>query len=224
MEAFTDRFLEVLDDLVATGKAKSVREIALKIDLKPAQISESRKPIETRRNIPIKYIDALEREYNVNKLYLTTGKGEKYLEDKMNIKKTIDFTSDANMFWVPLKAYGGFLLGYENTVYLNSLKKSSFPLVKGPCFAFEIEGFSMIDMYYPGDHFVGSEVESFHHLTKGRDYVFQTIDGLILKRYENIEGDFIYLSSINEEYNPVKPIFLKDIKKVYHKEYLIKSN
>ena len=127
-----------------------------------------------------------------------------------------------NMFIVPLKAYGGFLNGYERKVYENTLQRASFPLVRGECFAFEVEGFSMAPDYNPGDYFVGSTLEAFQDLVKSRPYVFQTIEGLILKMFEKIENDQAFLYSINPECNPVKPIHLKEIKKVYHKEAVIK--
>lgn len=137
-----------------------------------------------------------------------------------------NFTLDngkSNLFIVPLKAFGGFLTGYADTVFMQTLEKVSFPFVKGECFAFEVEGYSMFPEYNPNDYVVCTEVEDLRHLRKGQVYVFQTIDGLLLKVFERMDDEKIYLKSFNEEYNPVEPLPLKSAKRVYYKEYIIKK-
>lgn len=129
-----------------------------------------------------------------------------------------------NMWLVPVKAQGGFLEGYGDTLLMaQNIEKMYFPFINQECFAFEIEGLSMLTEYVPGEYFVGTPIENFNHLVKGKVYVFQTIDGIIIKEFVNIENDFIYLRSKNEDYNPVKPIYLKDIKRVYQREMVIKN-
>ncbi|MDF2435326.1 MAG: hypothetical protein JWP44_4957 [Mucilaginibacter sp.] len=139
-----------------------------------------------------------------------------------NIKRVAIQNDNLNMYVVSLKASGGFLSGYENKVYDNSIQKISFPLVRGECFAFEIEGFSMAPEYNPGDWFVGSRLEGFDWLVKGRPYVFVTVGGIILKMFNGIVDDYANLSSINNDYNPVDPMHLKNIKGIFHKEAVIK--
>src|SRR5690606_12477737 len=104
-----------------------------------------------------------------------------------------------------------------------NIDKVCFPFIGQECFAFEIEGLSMITDYLPGEYFVGTPIERFSHLVKGRVYVFQTIDGIIIKEFDKIEEDYVYLRSQNEDYNPIKPIYLKDIKRVYQREMVIKN-
>lgn len=129
-----------------------------------------------------------------------------------------------NMWIVPIKAQGGFLEGYGDSVLLEqNIEKVYFPFIGQECFAFEIDGLSMLTEYVPGEYFVGTPIENFNHLVKGRVYVFQTIDGIIIKEFVKIEDDYIHLRSQNEDYNPVKPIFLKDIKRVYQREMVIKN-
>lgn len=130
----------------------------------------------------------------------------------------------SNMWIVPIKAQGGFLAGYGDHVYMGQqLQKIYFPFIKQECFAFEIDGLSMITDYMPGEYFVGTPIESFDYLVKGRVYVFQTIDGIILKEFVKVEDERIYLRSQNEDYNPVKPIHLKNVKRVYQREMVIKN-
>lgn len=144
------------------------------------------------------------------------------LPQQDNIKRVSMQNDNLNMFVVSLKAAGGFLSGYENKVYDTTIQKVSFPLVRGECFAFEIEGFSMSPDYMPGDWFVGSRLEGFDWLVRARVYVFVTVGGIILKTFNGFNEDHALLSSINNEYNPVDPIHLKDIKGIFHKEAVIK--
>lgn len=131
---------------------------------------------------------------------------------------------EPNMWIVPIKAQGGFLAGYGDQVYMgNELEKVYFPFIAQECFAFEIDGLSMITDYMPGEYFVGTLMESLDHLVKGRVYVFQTIDGIILKEFVKVNDELIYLRSQNEDYNPVKPIHLKNVKRCYQREMVIKN-
>jgi phage repressor protein C with HTH and peptisase S24 domain len=144
-------------------------------------------------------------------------------KDKSNVKHASLDNGKSNMFLVPLKAYGGFLNGYSDTVFLESLEKVSFPFIKGDCYAFEVEGFSGSPDYNPGDYVIATPVEKFEWLRKNQVYVFQTIDGLLLKVFDKIEGNLCHVHSINEDYNPVAPFPVKSLKKVYYKEYTIKK-
>lgn len=131
---------------------------------------------------------------------------------------------EPNMWDITIKAQGGFLEGYGDTILMEqNVEKVYFPFFKGECFSFEVEGLSMLPEYMPGDRFISTPVENFNHLVKGRVYVFQTVDGVILKEYCGIEDDNIYLRSLNEDYNPVRPIYLKDVKRIYQREMVIKN-
>ncbi|MCW8311441.1 hypothetical protein K7A41_09415 [Sphingobacterium sp. InxBP1] len=129
-----------------------------------------------------------------------------------------------NMWLVPIKAQGGFLEGYGDSVYMDhNIEKMYFPFISQECFAFEIDGLSMVTEYMPGEYFVGTPIENINHMVKGRVYVFQTIDGIIIKEFVKIEDEYIQLRSQNEDFNPVKPIHLKDVKRVYQREMVIKN-
>lgn len=139
-----------------------------------------------------------------------------------------------NMIIVPIKAFGGFLSGYANKAYVDTLEKTAFPFVRGECFAFEVEGMSMyktvvVDKeifetgYAPGSHVICTPIENFTWMTKDKDYVLVTVDGIILKRYVKIDDNKCHLKSINEEYNPVNPIPLNKIKKVFYVERSVQT-
>lgn len=203
------------------GYAKQ-KDFAVALNVQPGSLSDilrEKEGVGVSNNIA----DKLEILFNVNKEWLKTGIGPVLFKGRNNIlsepnaqynKPEVEYTP--NMYIVPLRAWGGFLTGYERRVF--DLEKVPFPLVKGECFAFEIDGFSMLKEYKPGDYFIGSLIEGFDWLIKGRDYVFQTINGLILKRFVKIEDDLCYMKSINDEYNPVEPMPLKEIKALYQRE------
>lgn len=129
-----------------------------------------------------------------------------------------------NMWLVPIKAQGGFLEGYGDSVLMaQNIEKMYFPFISQECFAFEIDGLSMVTEYMPGEYFVGTPIENINHMVRGRVYVFQTIDGIIIKEFVKIENEYIHLRSQNEDFNPVKPIHLKDVKRVYQREMVIKN-
>jgi len=168
------------------------------------------------RNIPGSLKTQLIKTFNVNPKYFD-GDKQVLLSSDSKIK---------NMVYVPLKAIGGFLAGYENKVYLDSLERREFPEIKGECFCFEVEGFSMYKSkvfegqiyetgYKPGSIVVATKVENFSWLSKHKNYVFQTTDGLIIKTYDKIKDDKFQLLSINDEYNPVPPIPVKAVKGIY---------
>lgn len=163
---------------------------------------------------------------NILKTFNTTTDEvfEGYDSNIKNNVKPINFNaSTPNLYLVPLKAQGGFMSGYEREVYLNQLEKISFPMVQGECFGFEIDGLSMTPEYYPGDYVIGTPVERPEHLMKGKVYIFQTIDGILLKEFGGIDGNEATLKSINKDYTPIT-IPTKEIKKAYLKEFKITRN
>lgn len=142
---------------------------------------------------------------------------------KSNVNPVAFNFTEPNMYLVPLKAQGGFMIGYEKEIYLEQLEKVAFPLVRGECFGFEVDGMSMLPEFLPGDYVVSTPVESLEHLVRGKIYVFQTIDGILLKEFGGFDNDEAILNSINEDYKPIIAP-LKHIKKVYLKEFKITRN
>lgn len=131
-------------------------------------------------------------------------------------------TGNGTLTLVPLKAQGGFLNGYANRVFKDSLDSFPFPLIKGEGWGFEVEGYSMVTndemSLKPGDYVIGTEIPDEPWLSKGKVYVFVTVEGICVKLFDRIEGGEYYLKSANPEYNPVKPIPVKEVKKIYFKE------
>lgn len=126
-----------------------------------------------------------------------------------------------NIIYVPLVAYGGFLQGYSNKVFIDSLEKFSLPGIHGEHFAFEVQGNSMAPYANSGDLVIARKEESLEWMVKGRAYVLQTIDGLIVKQFEKmVDGKAQFRSANKEGNSPAIP--LKAIKGVYQVVRVIK--
>lgn len=170
--------------------------------------------------IPSKYIEC------INSIGISYPDLTSIVNLQQNIKQSPNLLSMTNCYIVPVKAFGGFTSGYSDPVFLENLQKTSFPLVRGECFMFEVEGVSMVKdsdseaSYIPGSWVVGTILESFSYLQKNKSYIFQTTDGIIIKQFIEIKGDFCHLCSLNPDYK-VPPIPLKSIKVVYFIEYKI---
>lgn len=206
---------EVVDDSTGLKRNITMEEVAERLGVSRVQVYNYFKS----ENISVKIRAKIIKAFG--------AKEEDFISDsiKPNGKPALlKGNGKPNMWIVPIKAQGGFLEGYGDDVLLDkNIEKVYFPFINQECFAFEIEGLSMLTEYVPGEYFVGTPIENFNHLVKGKVYVFQTIDGIIIKEFVNIENDFIYLRSKNEDYNPVKPIHLKDVKRIYQREMVIKN-
>jgi hypothetical protein len=209
----TQLIKNLLETLINKHLVKNESDLCRQLNYSTGNLSKIKSG---ERNIP-----------NSLKLQLQTtfGVNPKYFDGDKQIFLSTD-SKTKNMIFVPLKAIGGFLAGYENKVYLDSLERFEFSQIKGECFCFEVEGHSMhrskvIDGqlfetgYKSGSFVVATKVENVAWLSKHKDYVFQTTDGLIIKTFEKIKDDKFQLLSINDEYNPVPPIPIKAVKGIY---------
>lgn len=123
-----------------------------------------------------------------------------------------------NLYIVPFKSYAGFLRGYGDGVgTIDNIEKIYYPLIKGEGFAFQVGGQSAYPAFPENTWFVGKPIDGVEDLVKGRIYTWHTIDGIITKIFEGMDDEFFYISSVNEDYNPVKPLHRKDVKVIYRK-------
>lgn len=136
-------------------------------------------------------------------------------------------TTQGNIIYVPLFAYGGFLGGYRSSVFIDQLEHFRLPGVMGEHYAFEIGGFSMLKPGHelsatPGDVAISRITEDFKHMVKGRGYILQTIDGIIYKIFDNINDERASFHSLNEDYDG-HTLPLKEIKRVYLVDFILKK-
>lgn len=103
---------------------------------------------------------------------------------------------------VPQRAQMGYLKGYSDPDFIESLQTISLPFLRnGKYRAFPADGDSM-PPYNEGTFIVGKYVESRDHLKTGRTYIFITRDGIVYKRYAKQNKTGTLVSSDNTFYEP----------------------
>lgn len=198
-------------------------------------LSKHKKPGEKRKSIDEIAADLGVSRATLYNYFLRSELDEGFLETlekkgyKFNLDEPLVFNDavqvyqppKGNIVYVPLVAYGGFLQGYSNKVFIDSLEKFSLPGIHGEHFAFEVQGNSMAPYANSGDLVIARKEESLEWMVKGRAYVLQTIDGLIVKQFEKmVDGKAQFRSANKDGNSPAIP--LKAIKGVYQVVKVIK--
>ncbi|NGM63554.1 hypothetical protein G5B30_16720 [Sphingobacterium sp. SGG-5] len=129
---------------------------------------------------------------------------------------TIEEGTKPNLWIVPFRSYAGFLRGYGDGLGTkDNIEKIYYPLIKGEAYAFQIGGQSAFPLFPENTWFCGKPVESADDLVKGRLYTWQTIDGIVTKLFDGMDDEYFYVSSVNKDFNPVKPFHRKSVKVIY---------
>ncbi len=106
---------------------------------------------------------------------------------------------------VPVRASAGYLQGYSDETFIESLPRISLPFAENGKFrGFPIQGDSMPPLE-SGAFVVGKYIENISEIKDGKTYVVLTqTDGLVYKRlYNKIDSDgTIHLHSDNKAYQP----------------------
>lgn len=217
-------------------------QLADKIKIKQPSISA----LESGGNISFDTVEKFRKYLNINPEYLSGRSDSMFLSSDV-LQKAHGFNDNTgqgnstssrpanqhesekkNLTIVPLKAFGGFTMGYADRIFIDSLEKIYFPWIQGECFAFQVEGSSMYKTYNiegeilskgyaPGSYVITTKLNLPDLPTKGKDYVFQTIDGILLKKFVAIKGEKMYLESINKDYDPIT-VPVKSVKGIYYVE------
>lgn len=174
-------------------------------------------------------------QVNVN--YILTGCGpmfnqEQKTEEVCRIKGNAEPISTEVIIQVPLVnqyAYAGYLSGYQDTTYMESLPTIPFIAdheMKGKYIAFEVKGDSMNDgteeSYLEGDKLFCREIpqylwaESKLHIRKW-DFVIVHEDGILVKRIidHDVKNHTITVHSLNDFY-PDKVIDLAEVRQIFN--------
>jgi len=122
-----------------------------------------------------------------------------------------------NIIHVPVKARAGYLNGYEDPSFVESLPTYRLPGVRNGTYrSFEITGDSMIPLQ-SGSIVVGRYIESWREINSNHTYVLVTQeDGVVYKRVINkvkSKGQLILLSD-NPVYEPYA-INIEEVKEVW---------
>lgn len=163
---------------------------------------------------------------------LLQNKFNALLSDYKELKKEAEPLNPNAIIYVPLVnqyAYAGYLNGYQNETYMDTLPTIPFIAdheARGNYIAFEVKGDSMNDgtedSYLEGDRLLCREIP-FHlwkdsrlHIKKW-DFVIVHEDGIIVKRItdHDIENHTITVHSLNELY-PDRVIDLSEVKQIFN--------
>ncbi|GAA0880985.1 hypothetical protein GCM10009119_39550 [Algoriphagus jejuensis] len=117
-----------------------------------------------------------------------------------------DESDNENITLVAQKAAAGYLNGYADPVYMETLPQFHLPNLsrQGTFRAFELSGDSMLPLV-PGTIVVGAYVEQLKEIKSGKTYVLVTqTEGVVYKRIFNYleENGRLFLVSDNEHYKP----------------------
>jgi phage repressor protein C with HTH and peptisase S24 domain len=133
----------------------------------------------------------------------------------------VNQTGDENVVYVPVKARAGYLDGYGDPEYIETLPSFNMPhLTNGTYRCFEVKGNSMVRTFFDGDLVFGKYVEDLNDIKDGRIYVIVSKnDGIVLKRVINriTERRKLILKSDNKDGNyPTYTINAEDIVEVWY--------
>lgn len=133
----------------------------------------------------------------------------------------VNDTGDENVVYVPVQARAGYLNGYGDPEYIESLPSFHMPhLTNGTYRCFEIKGNSMVRTFFDGDLVFGKYVEDLRDIKDGRVYVIVSkTEGVVLKRVINRieERQKLILKSDNKDGNyPTYTINAEDIEEMWY--------
>ena len=162
---------------------------------------------------PIEILLRISKYFKISIDLLVSVNLRKYpLEEMLNLPDNrilipiaVDASGNNQIEIIPQKASMGYLNGYSDPEYIESLQTISLPFLRNGKFrAFPASGDSM-PPYKDGTFIVGKYVENLADLKTDKTYVFITVnDGIIYKRFQFHEGDFICVKSDNNFYEPLK--------------------
>lgn len=118
---------------------------------------------------------------------------------------TVDKNGKDNIEIVPYKARAGYMAGYSDPEFIESLQHISLPfLPKGKYRAFPVQGDSM-PPHKEGSFIVGKYIERVSEVEDGKTYVIVSkTDGIVYKRVyrKNKKENTLMLHSDNRVYKP----------------------
>lgn len=144
---------------------------------------------------------------------------------------TIDIKGRENVVLVPVRARAGYLNGYGDSEYIQSLPVYTLPGLRNGTFrAFETDGHSMSPTLKNHDIVIGEWVDSIDHITDDRIYIIVTkTKGIVVKRVLNRVSKYGFLvcksdSITNRSEYPNLQIYPDDIKELWYARMKLSSD
>lgn len=162
-------------------------------------------------------------DYLFNKSSIMLQKDAKSFQTYVGVPQVVAVnpTGNENVVYVPVKARAGYLDGYGDAEFIESLPSFNMPHLNNGTFrCFEVQGNSMVRTFFDGDLVFGKYVEDLADIKDGRVYVIVSkTEGIVLKRVINrIEGrNKLILKSDNKDGNyPTYTIDAEDIMEIWY--------
>jgi transcriptional regulator with XRE-family HTH domain len=143
---------------------------------------------------------------------------------------TIEPDGNDNILYVPVKARAGYLLGYGDPEFMESLPSFRLPGLSNATFRmFEVEGPSMAPNIMSGDRIIGEWVDSLDGIRDNRVHVVVHKGGVTVKRVLNRvkERGKIYLKSdtvVHRHDYPTLEIDPEDIAEIWYGRLKLSSD
>lgn len=131
---------------------------------------------------------------------------------------TVDASGNNMIEIVTQKAKAGYLNGYADPEYIESLQQISLPFLgPGKHRGFPVEGDSM-PPHEPGSIIVGKYVENLGDVRDGRTYILITkSEGMVYKRLNKNKKNMLVVASDNQFYPPYE-VRVSDILEIWEYE------
>lgn len=176
-----------------------------------------------RSEPPLEILIKISKYFHISIDLLLTVDIRKYpLEEMINLPDNrivlpviVDRLGNNSIEIIPQKASMGYLNGYSDPEYIESLQRISLPfLTNGKYRAFPAEGDSM-PPFKDGSYIIGKYIENLNELKEGRGYIFVTLNnGITYKRFKEKKENTILVYADNSFYQPYD-IFFDDIIEVW---------
>ncbi len=143
---------------------------------------------------------------------------------------TVDNSGNDNIIYVPVKARAGYLLGYGDSEFMESLPTFRLPGLNNATYRmFEVEGPSMAPNVLNGDRIIGEWIDELDKIRDNRVYVIVHKGGVAVKRIVNRlkERGKLYLKSDTIAHRhefPTVEIDPEDVREVWYGRMKISSD
>lgn len=143
---------------------------------------------------------------------------------------TVDSSGNDNIIYVPVKARAGYLLGFGDTEFMETLPTFRLPGLNNATYRmFEVDGPSMAPNVLHGDRIIGEWIDSLDKIRDNRVHVVVHSGGVAVKRVINRlkERGKIYLKSDTIAHRhefPTIEVDPEDIKEIWYGRMKISSD
>jgi len=154
---------------------------------------------------PLEILLKISRYYHISADLLLTVRLNKYAlteilqlpDNRILLPVIVDSTGENKIEIIPYKASMGYINGYADPEYIESLQYMVLPFLRnGKYRAFPAEGDSM-PPFKDGTYIIGDYVESIRDIKAGKTYLIVLQSGFVYKQVEQINKDSITVKSKN---------------------------